>query len=143
VLIDTTKAVILSGGAKRRSRRIYVFRGIACAKSTGITSTSWPTAPAPCTSALQAIGITSKMMIRTIQHKEGRYGGFTSKYKVDRLVYYEVFTHVQNAIAREKQLKGWSRIKKIGLIVSTNPTWKDLSEEWGKSFLPLIRKENA
>ncbi|MCU1285189.1 MAG: excinuclease subunit [Acidobacteriales bacterium] len=89
------------------------------------------------------VGVTSKLMIRAIQHKEGTYGGFTSKYKLDRLVYYEVFTQVQNAIAREKQLKGWSRIKKIGLIVSINPAWKDLSEEWGKSFLPLVRRENT
>jgi putative endonuclease len=89
------------------------------------------------------IGVTSKLQIRTLQHKDGEFGGFTSKYKLDRLVYFEVFSDIRTEISREKQLKGWSRIKKIGLIVSINPTWKDLSEEWGKSFLPLIRKENT
>jgi putative endonuclease len=89
------------------------------------------------------IGITSKIQIRAGQHKDGEFGGFTSRYKMDRLVYYEVFGDVRMAISREKQLKGWSRIKKIGLIVSINPTWKDLSEEWGKSFLSLVRRENT
>jgi putative endonuclease len=89
------------------------------------------------------IGITSQMQIRAGQHKDGEFGGFTSRYKMDRLVYYEVFGDVRAAIRREKQLKGWTRLKKIALIVSINPTWKDLSEGWGKSFLPLVRSENA
>jgi hypothetical protein len=56
--------------------------------------------------------------------------GFTKKYKVHRLVYYETFDHVQNAIRREKQLKGWRREKKIALIEKSNPRWQDLSENW-------------
>jgi putative endonuclease len=55
---------------------------------------------------------------------------FTTKYKVDRLVYFERFEDVHNAIEREKQIKGWLRIKKIALIVSVNPAWRDLSLEW-------------
>lgn len=54
---------------------------------------------------------------------------------VDRLVYYEVYDYVQTAIGREKQLKGWTRAKKIALIESMNPSWKDLSESWEREFL--------
>ena len=55
---------------------------------------------------------------------------FTKKYKLDRLVYYERYEDVHRAIGREKQIKGWLRIKKIALIVSINPAWRDLSLEW-------------
>jgi putative endonuclease len=76
------------------------------------------------------ISITSKLRQRIFQHKTGAFKGFTSDYKIDRLVYWEQFKNVNTAIAREKQLKGWRRIKKIQLIVSMNPTWNDLASEW-------------
>jgi putative endonuclease len=76
------------------------------------------------------IGITSKLRVRVFQHKTGVFKGFTSEYKIDRLVYWEQFKSVNAAIAREKQLKGWRRIKKIQLIVGMNPTWNDLSADW-------------
>src|SRR5262244_2291421 len=76
------------------------------------------------------IGITGTFRRRVLQHKSGTFEGFTSRYKLDRLVYWEKFKSVHYAIAREKQLKGWTRIKKIQLIVSMNPTWKDLAEDW-------------
>lgn len=60
--------------------------------------------------------------------------GFTKKYKVHRLVYYETFGYVLNAIRREKQLKGWRHEKKIALIEKTNPRWQDLSEHWGREM---------
>jgi putative endonuclease len=83
------------------------------------------------------IGVTTKIEIRIRQHKEGRFeDSFTSRYKINRLVYLERFTDISHAIAREKQLKRWSRIKKIRLIISQNPTWTDLSEEWGKPITP-------
>ncbi len=75
-------------------------------------------------------GFTSQIESRAWQHKNGWFEGYTSKYKLDRLVYYERFSDPLNAIAREKQIKGWSRIKKMHLIVSMNPAWKDLAEEW-------------
>ncbi len=75
-------------------------------------------------------GITGKLHVRVVQHKIGVFKGFTSKYKLDRLVYWERYTSVHRAIAREKQIKGWRRIKKIQLIVSMNPTWADLAAEW-------------
>jgi putative endonuclease len=79
------------------------------------------------------IGVTSEIEIRIWQHKEGRYpDSFTSRYRIDRLVYFERFVMIEDAIARETQLKKWSRIKKIRLIIAANPTWNDLSSEWGK-----------
>jgi putative endonuclease len=73
------------------------------------------------------IGVTNSLMRRVRQHREGD-SAFTSRYKLDRLVYYERFSDVQRAIGREKEIKGWLRVKKIALIVSANPEWKDLSE---------------
>ena len=81
-------------------------------------------------------GITSNPPKRVWQHKHGAFSGFTSRYQLDRLVYYERFVSVGNAIAREKQVKRLLRIKKIALIVSMNPDWKDLSEGWYDPYKP-------
>ena len=79
------------------------------------------------------IGVTTEIEVRVAQHKNGAYeDSHTSKYRIDKLVYLERFGSVVEAIAREKQLKRWSRVKKIRLIVAENPTWRDLSAEWGK-----------
>ena len=75
-------------------------------------------------------GVTNNLMRRVKEHKEKRVQGFTSKYNIHILVYYESTTNVHAALAREKQIKGWLRIKKIDLINSMNPEWKDLSEDW-------------
>ena len=76
------------------------------------------------------VGVTRSLERRVIQHKTKEHEGFTAKYDVHTLVYYESFTDVQAAIAREKQIKGWRRDKKIALIESMNPTWLDLACEW-------------
>jgi putative endonuclease len=76
------------------------------------------------------IGVTNNLEHRVYQHKQNMGSEFTSKYNVHHLVYYEVFTDIRAAIAREKQLKGWLRAKKIALIESANPDWDDLSEGW-------------
>jgi|SRR6185503_5320878 len=76
------------------------------------------------------IGVTSDLEGRIWQHKEKVFKGFTSKYQIDKLVYIEEFQWIQDAIAREKQLKGGSRQKKIDLIVGMNPAWRDLSLDW-------------
>ena len=75
-------------------------------------------------------GVTNSLIRRVREHKQRIGSGFTSKYKLDRLVYYERFEDVHRAIGREKQIKGWSRLKRIALIVSINPAWRDLSLEW-------------
>ncbi|HVW98295.1 MAG TPA: GIY-YIG nuclease family protein [Mucilaginibacter sp.] len=76
------------------------------------------------------IGVTSNLQNRVWEHKQKVFKGFTSKYEINKLVYYEEFQWVQDAIAREKQLKGGSRQKKIDLIVARNPGWRDLSDGW-------------
>ena len=73
------------------------------------------------------IGVTSDLWGRVWEHKNGVYQGFTKKYKIDQLVHQEFFPDIESAIAREKQLKGWSRAKKIALIEKTNPRWVDLT----------------
>jgi putative endonuclease len=86
-------------------------------------------------SATLYIGITSKLHVRIMQHKSGEIEGFSSKYKCNRLVYFESLDIVQKAIGREKQLKGWRRSKKIALIESMNPRWEDLAEKWGAQMV--------
>ena len=76
------------------------------------------------------IGVTGSLRRRVWQHKEHAVEGFTSKYDVTRLLYFETYHQVGNAIAREKQLKGWRREKKVALIEKNNPRWEDLSREW-------------
>ena len=76
------------------------------------------------------IGVTNDLMRRVFEHKEKLAKGFTKKYNITILVFYETTSDVQAAIAREKQLKSWRRSKKIALIESSNPQWKDFSLEW-------------
>jgi putative endonuclease len=75
-------------------------------------------------------GITSVIRSRVWQHKTGALGGFTAKYKIHRLVYFERFKYVRNAIAREKEIKDWRRELRVALIEENNPTWEDLSAGW-------------
>ena len=76
------------------------------------------------------IGVTNSLERRVYQHKAGELPGFTKRHAIDRLVYYEHFTDIRIAIAREREIKGWKRFKKLKLIRSQNPEWKDLSLEW-------------
>jgi putative endonuclease len=75
-------------------------------------------------------GLTSKLSSRTFDHKNGLLPGFTRKYKIHRVVYFESFDSIVNAINREKQIKSWRRQKRVALITSHNPTWEDLAAEW-------------
>ncbi len=77
------------------------------------------------------IGMTNNIERRMWEHKSGDFEGFASKYHCDRLVHYESFDEVVQAINREKHLKRWVRRKKIALIESVNPRWQDLAEHWG------------
>jgi putative endonuclease len=76
------------------------------------------------------IGMTSNLPRRVYEHKHKLIEGFTSRYNINRLVYFETFNLAQDAIIREKQIKKWRRSKKIELIESQNPAWLDLSEDW-------------
>ena len=76
------------------------------------------------------IGVTSNLPKRLYEHRNGLADGFTKKYNVHKLVYFEQTNDVYAAISREKQLKNWSRVKKNTLISHQNPTWRDLSLDW-------------
>jgi putative endonuclease len=76
------------------------------------------------------IGVTGDLRKRVFQHKWKEHESFTARYNCDRLVWFEGHQDVQKAIAREKELKGWRRSKKVVLIESTNPIWADLSRDW-------------
>jgi putative endonuclease len=75
-------------------------------------------------------GVTSKLRRRVSQHKGGLLEGFTRRYKCNRLVHVECFDDIRTAINREKQIKGWSRAKKVALVEATNPLWNDLAKDW-------------
>ncbi len=77
-------------------------------------------------------GVTNSVYQRALQHKRGEAEGFTNRYNINRLVYYEVFERIGSAIAREKRIKSWTRAKRLALIKSMNPTWQDLAEGWGE-----------
>ena len=81
------------------------------------------------------VGVTGFLTARVLQHKPGECEGFTQKYEVNRLVYYEVFQYVNNAITRETEIKKWRREKKVALFEADNPTWEDLAADWGKPAL--------
>jgi len=85
-------------------------------------------------------GITNNVIRRTGQHREGTVASFTAKYRIHRLVHYEIFRDVRAAIAREKAIKGWTRAKKVVLIQKDNPTWEDKA---GDLFPAFPRKEKA
>jgi len=81
-------------------------------------------------------GVTIDLVRRVHEHKQKLADGFTKKYNITILVYFEATPDVRSAIAREKQIKGWLRIKKIALIESINPRWNDLSAEWFEETSP-------
>jgi putative endonuclease len=76
------------------------------------------------------VGVTNNLERRVWEHKQKTMPGFTSKYNVHRLVYYEETADIKSAIAREKQIKSWRRAKKVELIEDMNPAWEDLSDGW-------------
>ena len=97
------------------------------------------------------IGVTSNLEVRVWQHRNVTKDGFTKRYNLKRLVWFEIFSDISNAIAREKKLKGWRREKKIALIAASNPQWHDLAADWfwsavaaegsGPNFVPTHPSE--
>ncbi|MBI2707649.1 MAG: GIY-YIG nuclease family protein [Proteobacteria bacterium] len=73
------------------------------------------------------IGVTNDLLRRISEHKSGLHKGFAKKYKINQLLYYEIYPYVLEAIQRDKSLKHWKREKKVQLIESVNPHWEDLS----------------
>ena len=75
-------------------------------------------------------GVTNDIVRRVWQHKNGTHDGFSKQYNCNRLVHVETFEDINQAIAREKQIKGWSRAKKNALVKQHNPRWADLAADW-------------
>ena len=91
-------------------------------------------------------GVTNNIGRRVKQHKASEIEGFTQWYKINRLVHYEVFQYIGNAIHREKEIKRWDRAKHVALIERENPTWEDLAEDWGKPIellKPVVVEKKA
>ena len=86
-------------------------------------------------------GVTNNLVRRVFEHKHHLVEGFTERYNITKLVYYEETNDVREAISREKQIKGWLRRKKIALIESVNPEWSDLSENWAGDSSSLRSSE--
>jgi putative endonuclease len=76
------------------------------------------------------VGVTSDLSLRIAQHRNEKYDGFTKRYGLKRLVWFEAFDSIVNAIAGEKQIKGWKRNRKLALINAMNPNWDDLAADW-------------
>jgi putative endonuclease len=90
------------------------------------------------------VGMTGFLMARVLRHRAGEGGAFTRKYRVYRLVYYELFHSVGKAIARETEVKKWRREKKVALIEKENPAWVDLSEGWcGPAVMTVSAKADS
>src|SRR5947209_14867792 len=87
------------------------------------------------------VGVTSDPLQRIWQHRTGALGGFTARYSIKRLVWFEMHGDMDHAIAREKQLKNWKREWKLALIEAMNPLWRDLAEDFG--FEPLLKKVDS
>ena len=85
------------------------------------------------------VGLTNSISRRMDEHRAARPGSYTAKYNINRLVFFEHNQYILNAIAREKELKDMSRDKKIALIESANPTWQDMSVDWGESNRRFLR----
>ena len=86
-------------------------------------------------------GVTNDLVRRLYEHRHPMRPGFTSRYRITRLVHYEITGDVKAAIAREKQIKSWSRDKKIALIERSNPKWMDLSQSWYPATDSSLRPE--
>lgn len=86
-------------------------------------------------------GVTNNLERRVYEHKMKLVPGFTNQYHINKLVFYETTSDVKTAITREKQIKGWTRNKKISLIESNNPEWDDLSDSWLNRSDSSLRSE--
>jgi putative endonuclease len=97
--------------ARRRTYYVYIM----CSKSRALY-----------------VGVTGFLMARVLRHRAGEGGEFTRRYRIHRLVYFQSFHNVGDAIARETEIKKWRREKKLALIEERNPTWEDFAEGWGE-----------
>jgi len=83
-----------------------------------------------CNNKVLYTGVTNNLERRVYEHKNGTVEGFTKRYNVHKLVWFDCTSDIYSAIEKEKQIKGWTRAKKNALIKEMNPTWRDLSDDW-------------
>ena len=76
------------------------------------------------------IGMTNNLMRRVQEHRLGQVAGFTAQYKITHLIHAEAFSEARDAVARGRQLKGWTRAKKLALVAASNSDWRDLGDDW-------------
>ena len=88
-------------------------------------------------------GVTNDLVRRIAEHQQKAIPGFTSRYNINQLVWYEATSDVRSAITREKQIKGWKRRRKVALVTSANPNWTDLSEQWMQHGDEILRPPPA
>ena len=86
-------------------------------------------------------GVAKSLVRRVWQHKNDVLEGFTKRYRIHRLVYFESFDDIRTAINREKQVKSWPRAKRVALIEALNPTWEDLAEHWYDAYCYSVEKQ--
>jgi putative endonuclease len=151
-LSNPPKPVILSGAAcalcKLRSRRtpkVYTHHDLQTFFTTefkGINMKSGYTYIMGSPTGTLYIGVTSEIYTRVQQHKNGIFEGFSKEHNCTRLLYYEQQEDITQSIAREKQLKGWRREKKLNLIRTHNPDFKDLAETWGWKLITANEQMN-
>ena len=89
------------------------------------------------------VGVTGFLMARVLRHRAGEGGSFTRRYLLHRLVYFQSFRDVADAIARETEIKKWRREKKVALIEERNPTWEDLADGWGEAAVMRVSGKAA
>jgi putative endonuclease len=95
------------------------------------------------TSKTLYIGVTNDIDRRLYEHRNMIADGFTKRYHITKLVYFEIFSDVKQAISRETVLKGWLRKKKVALIASMNPKWEDLSKQWARQNESFVQTESS
>ena|SRR5438105_15960366 len=89
------------------------------------------------------VGVTNDLERRVHEHKHKSVPGFTSKYNITKLVWYEAFERIDDAIEAEKRIEGWLRSKKVALIESVNPTWRDLSDRWYREQSAVVARRGG
>ena len=113
------------------------FLWVTVCRATAISYISWRTFLVRFAQVLQTT------WYRVYEHKNKIIPGFTSRYNISQLVYFEETSDVQTALAREKEIKGWRRAKKTRLVDSTNPKWLDLSSAWFKDEIPRFARNDS
>jgi len=128
--LERSEGLSRPGVILRRSRRIWLANEIALTMQSMSTPKQYYVYIMTNKSGTLYVGVTNDVKKRVYQHKSKQVEGFTKKYNIDKLLYFETFGDVYSAIGREKSIKGWLRKKKLDLIKTSNRDWIDISQDW-------------